>query len=401
MVRECFVGRTISLRAITWGCLLLVAPGMAYSQPVSSRDSMGVRIVENRDPVGLSANLRLGAAPSLRLGRSEGGGSGELVPSILRRRVAQLSDGRWIVTDPNRIQVFARNGTPVAIWGRKGSGPGEYEEIAPSLCILPGDTIQVEDNRLRRVTRLAPDGRVVATHSTADARSIGECVLPRGERLFGKTVTGAGESGTRLPVEIHRAAVDGRNSVRLGVLFHDPYSGSMLGQADAAVMQWGDLLVVAHGRKAEVRLHDAATEALRRVIRTGTVMAPVTKADIDRAVSQLAPPGGRPPEDMVRRIREQSPPAWPAYARAELDRAAGGLWLQDGGAWPGRSPNWTLYDLATGAAAGRLALPARFAVRDPDETVVGFHGGRLVTQGWNDDGAWELRFYPILGLTGR
>jgi hypothetical protein len=54
------------------------------------------------------------------------------------------------------IAVFGRQGEFLALLGRRGQGPGEFERTLPPL-VGRGDSIIVFDQRLRRVTVFAPD----------------------------------------------------------------------------------------------------------------------------------------------------------------------------------------------------------------------------------------------------
>jgi hypothetical protein len=73
--------------------------------------------------------------------------------------VRELRDGRVLVLDTQerrvRIADFSRNA--IADFGRKGSGPGEYQ--APvGLFAMPGDSTAIFDGPSGRVLMFAPDG---------------------------------------------------------------------------------------------------------------------------------------------------------------------------------------------------------------------------------------------------
>lgn len=76
----------------------------------------------------------------------------------------RLSDGRLVVADvqERRIWVLDRSGDVHSRLGGQGDGPGEFRSIA-AIWNAGGDTIGVWDPRAPRITRLLPDGRVLAT----------------------------------------------------------------------------------------------------------------------------------------------------------------------------------------------------------------------------------------------
>ncbi|MGD2122777.1 MAG: 6-bladed beta-propeller [Gemmatimonadota bacterium] len=69
------------------------------------------------------------------------------------------SHGRVFVLDfqEQRIQVYSPEGVYERTIGRRGEGPGEFMG-GVSLLMGPGDTLLVQDNRLLRINRFAPDG---------------------------------------------------------------------------------------------------------------------------------------------------------------------------------------------------------------------------------------------------
>ena len=103
---------------------------------------------------------RLSAEPLLAIGRTDG------PPEELFSRIVgavRLPDGRYAVADGRelRITVYDPTGRLLSVFGREGSGPGEFRSIYGIWSI--GDTLSVWDERLQRITRFSPAGDVLRT----------------------------------------------------------------------------------------------------------------------------------------------------------------------------------------------------------------------------------------------
>jgi sugar lactone lactonase YvrE len=61
-------------------------------------------------------------------------------------------------TGNDRIQKFSPNGEPLAQWGSRGTGPGQFD-LPRSLAVDAAGFIYVADTFNRRVQKLAPDGK--------------------------------------------------------------------------------------------------------------------------------------------------------------------------------------------------------------------------------------------------
>jgi DNA-binding beta-propeller fold protein YncE len=79
--------------------------------------------------------------------------------------VAVAADGTLYVIDSlaDQIRVFDRAGTPVATWGERGTGPGQFQfrgsgNFWGDLALGPDDHLYVADTFNHRVQVLAPDG---------------------------------------------------------------------------------------------------------------------------------------------------------------------------------------------------------------------------------------------------
>jgi hypothetical protein len=76
----------------------------------------------------------------------------------------RLDNGNVIVVDNSdlELQVFDSTGAALATMGRKGKGPGEFQDISV-LARCGGDSTYVFDNTLRRLTVFGPRGTLSRT----------------------------------------------------------------------------------------------------------------------------------------------------------------------------------------------------------------------------------------------
>jgi hypothetical protein len=124
------------------------------------RDSGGVRIIENPALAADAPPLwTVAPEPRVDIGMLEGAEPYQLSQV---RGVVRLSDGRLVVANggSQELRFFDSTGTHLATAGRKGGGPGEFEQLG-SVMALPGDTVAAYDWNLRRISLFDSDGRFV------------------------------------------------------------------------------------------------------------------------------------------------------------------------------------------------------------------------------------------------
>ena len=125
-------------------------------------DSAGIQIVTVR---GLDVETlpiwSVDPVPAVDIGSADGGAGHDL---HWPRAAARLPGGGIIVanTGSNEIRVFDASGNFVRALGRKGAGPGEFENLSWTGW-LAGDTILGYDPPNRRLTVFTPDGEVART----------------------------------------------------------------------------------------------------------------------------------------------------------------------------------------------------------------------------------------------
>ena len=134
-------------------------PGDSKPGAAATRDSAGIRIVENAGPA-WSAGTRWTVvdSPLLDIGGKAGGPAYE-VDQV--RGPVRLADGRIAIANAstNDIRIYDPQGKHLHTSGRAGSGPGEYSMIG-GIWRGPGDSLVVDDILVRRITVLDHDGNI-------------------------------------------------------------------------------------------------------------------------------------------------------------------------------------------------------------------------------------------------
>lgn len=118
------------------------------------RDSLGVRMVENRSPGQLPTTV-VADEPIYRIGWEVGGPTFQDVTAG-----GLLSDAAAAVFEEgsHTLLVIAPDGSQMMQVGRDGEGPGEFR-YGQAVEVGPGDTIVVYDSRLRRLSTFERSGR--------------------------------------------------------------------------------------------------------------------------------------------------------------------------------------------------------------------------------------------------
>lgn len=360
-----------------------------------SRDSAGVRIVENATPAWKAGEeWRLSAEPTLEIGLTNGEAAyqfGQVSGAV------RLSDGTLVVADgqSSQLRFFDRSGRHVRTVGREGGGPGEFKNLNPLTAM--GDSLVVGDQINQRVTVFAPDGSLVravpleAPGSDGFLRPVGS--LRDGSLLVvsgGMSREGASNGVSRDSVTILRLPSGGAPRP-LGRFAGD----EMFTQGDGGAVMVSPR---AFGLSAEVvavpdGFFYGATDSYRigrydaegkllRLINMQREPRKVTPDDIERYKERrreaFAQSGRRA---QARQILERSlaamtfPETLPAYGEMRAD-PAGNLWVSDYQTTPDDPGKWTVFN-PEGRVLGTVATPARMRVLDI--------GQDYVLGSWTDD----------------
>ncbi|MBP6572524.1 MAG: hypothetical protein KA226_13960, partial [Gemmatimonadales bacterium] len=124
-----------------------------------ARDSGGVTILEH--PAGALERAPLIAFDSVPFAEVRGDSTSDDLSRVFAG--VALSDGGFAFFDPVRAGVWIVDsvGTLRRVIGRRGEGPGEFEEVESGVARGVDDTLAVTDRSTARVTILHPTGGVV------------------------------------------------------------------------------------------------------------------------------------------------------------------------------------------------------------------------------------------------
>jgi hypothetical protein len=161
-----FVGLTTSATRGVLAALALHAgahtgvaqqPSMPTVRPPGAAATQAPRRIDVPDAPSC-ATCTLELVPVARLGRE----SDSVTISFSSQTVARDSQGRFYaaVSDGDRIGVYGPDGRLVTVIGRKGQGPGEFQNI-DDVHVGPGDTLYVLE--ADRLSVFAPLGRFLRT----------------------------------------------------------------------------------------------------------------------------------------------------------------------------------------------------------------------------------------------
>lgn len=373
----------------------------------TSRDSLGILIVENQAPAHTGAPWTLNTVAVIDLGSQSADPHQEFSDFVSPVR---LTDGRLVVANggSNELRIFGPDGRWQKSVGRKGSGPGEFVQLG-WLDAGTGDTLRTYDWSLQRFSVFSSDGafqRAVSLRSTGERSSPrpvgvlgdGRLIVQRQTSVTPNSKPGVGRD--TVPLQVYDAT--GSLSDSLG-RFPGPEHLIKTGKSSVSVssLPFGkDLFVAVHESRLYVGTSDGPEilvkrpdGVIERIVRWRTAPVPVTPADIDAYITAFAegwPPGREETRDrFVRMLREAPFPKWkPSYA--------GLLVGPDGSIWvrrytdPDKSAPTTfeVFD-STGRWLGEVGMPAGYA---PTQIAPGFVVGT-----WNDaEDVPHVRVYRLV-----
>ena len=364
------------------GCRTSVSPPPG----MTTRDSLGILIVENRAPAETGASWILDTSSVIDIGSRSADPnqefSGFVIPVL-------LSDGRIVVANggTSELRFFGPDGRWMMTAGRRGAGPGEFENLG-WLDVGAGDTLRTYDWSLRRLSVFSANGAFVRPVSLLIG---GEVSSPRplGMLNDGRLVA---QSQNAVTIESKPGA--GRDTVPLFALDlvrgaadslgrfpgHEHLIHTGKGSVSAGSLPFGkDLHVLVHNSRVYVGTADGpellvlGTDGrVERVVRWTAASVPVTPADIEaytEAVSQDFGPGQEERRDRyLLRLKETPFPKWkPAYAGL-LAGPGGSIWVRRYSE-PDRSAptDFEVFD-STGRWLGGVRMPSGF---DPARITAG------------------------------
>jgi len=405
MSRRRRTGITTALAALLAAC---AGAGDRAAETVV-RDSAGIEIVENGPGSWSEGNgWRIGAEPVVDIGVLDGEPEYQLFQVRDARR---LADGRIVIANSGtgELRFYDADGQHLRTVGRKGGGPGEFEQMG-WMRLYRGDSLLVYDfnqarvsvfdgeGRFARSFRLQPPGEsgfVLGLDVFADGN-----VLARAPRLFAGDLSDGymrrdevyhvySSAGTfvdsigSFPGTEQFIQTGGDGQRRFVSIMTLPF-----GKSSSAVAH-GDRFVFGSADTYEIA-ERGADGRLVRLIRRAWAAPPVTDEALARLLAQRV---AEAPNDEARRRIEESyadlptPETMPAYRDLEID-AGGNLWVRDFEPNDEAPQPWSVFTPA-GHLLGTLMLPAGFGVTQiGDDFVLG---------AWRDDLDVEhVRSYALI-----
>ncbi len=307
--------------------------------PTQTRDSAGIRIIENeRPPDGSRLPWSIGPEPVVSIGAVEGE-----EPYLLDAAMdaTRLSDGRIVILNggTNELRVFDASGVHLESWGGRGEGPGEFRSLW-RVEPWPGDSIiawyaprlgvsifDAQGNYGRSFT-LAHNGAVTPMQSfrpeyATRGGSILAIHMPEDADTIVAQLRGAeGELrssfGTHPGLEPY-VLRDGERSMLYWKIFgREPVWAT-----------WGDLVVVGHTGTYELRAF-RLDGSLARIVRRANVPRATTEDDVEAYIERQVSYSTLTPAAESRRRYESVPVAehLPAFESVRSD-AVSHIWVAE------------------------------------------------------------------------
>ncbi|MGE0354800.1 MAG: 6-bladed beta-propeller [Gemmatimonadales bacterium] len=357
---------------MTRRCLLLARIAISSLSVVAA---LGCRRADSREPLDVTTlAVDLSSAPRMELNEGQpvcGTGTAVICPISDVVAAAVEPGGRVVLANQRGLIVrFGTGGAEVDTIGGLGNGPGEYRAIT-ALGIDSAGQLLAYDTRLRRLLTYDPEGRPVSTVNVVSPPPIvlGERIVQGGLWLFSVP---PGESGREVNASLylfHAATGTSARSagVRMMPLTSNERSLSPIPPLFSPQPVWGvaaDLTLLFSPGDSTVTMILPGGKKLR-LLAAGDA-TPVTKADLDRAVTTLLTP--RMPEPMreqfaaqVREARRMAPKSFPPIT-AILCGSDSSFWLR--GPTPPTASMVSWYRFTTGGRLlGGLRLPASWALQ--------------------------------------
>jgi hypothetical protein len=282
-------------------CPLLLSVPLAGCQhneppadPVSVRDSAGIRIVESAAPSGETAGWTLSATPALSIGEAEGSEE-----SLLYRAHSALvlDDGGILISNSgtHEVRLYRRDGSFSRSFGAEGEGPGEFGGFSSMrLYFFAADSLAVTDGANLRLNLFSTAGHfdrsISPTVVEGYARPAIWGVFADGEWLA-QMPKGSGSLGGNVGDRLEswfgflRYAPDGSHATRLADVPGRPRIVNSLGGGavhfpfvpltpDPAFSVVGNDLLLSQGAEPEVRRIDRDGR-VRSIVRWNQPRSPV------------------------------------------------------------------------------------------------------------------------------
>ncbi len=375
------VNRRVSAALLVSSLLCSLASGCggeAGGAAAVIRDSAGIRIVENPALAPNAPPLwTVEAEPRVDIGVLEGDEAYQLsqVGGAVR-----LSDGRIVVANggSQELRFFDATGEHLTTAGRKGGGPGEFEQLG-SVLALSGDTVAAYDWSVRRVSLFDAEGRFVRSFTLEFPAGMpfligrfadGSWLCNRGF-VFRPSGEGTRVVRDSMPLLVFDSTGALRDSIGR---FPGPewYVVSRTNSAMASSLPFGTntLVVIAghrfyagHSARYEITRY-AASGVPEEIIRLAWTPVAVTGGDIARHKADRLARADAGSRQSTERLYQDIPfpSTFPAFDDLKTD-PLGDLWVR-GVARPGdERRHWVVFG-PDGLALGPVETPPGLSVRE-------------------------------------
>ena len=364
----------------------------AAAQEARTRDSAGVRIIENSARKDAPVRFSLGDRPLMEVGGREFNRGDEFEHNQGYLRGVRLSQGGLAVIDVSRVHFFDPIGRRIRIVGR-GQGPQGFDYVT-SICGTHGDTLVLSDRGY--ISILDVRGDILRTVPRTDFGSAPfSFCLGDGTFVLEQSL---GDVGARRQQRITRLRTDGSVVNVIGTFPRSPLD--MVTMVGPAVVASGDGLYYGDPFTGEIRVYDPLG-TLQRIVRTADRGDSITSAEAERRMAMTIPNNVTPDEHKARMDRMRSrpyAPTWPVFFQLEVG-SDGTIWVQD---YPKASETpdaWTAID-STGRIVGRLVIPTvtEGTIR---RHVLSFGSDNVMLRRFNADRTSSIAIYPLVKLAGR
>ncbi len=360
----------------------------AQAQPPTSvrRDSGGATNVEVRNTRTGAPRLRLTERPSLVLGGERLNEAETFDARHPYLSAVELKGGTIVVNDLVSLKFFSRSGVLQRVVGRRGTGPGEFQQVR-EICRFTGDSLLVIDAASGRLTLWDSAGRHVATHERFAYVPSGACT-PRGTVIARSAGGAPGSRHGRSYAPFAEYRPDGTRLRSVGLLPAPQPSGPII--QDVHIATVGDGLWVGDPEAGElwIQQRPGVTSIIVRMLDPRSALTDDRwREEIEAMFPKTLARAQR--ERAVERVAKLRRPAFdPAFLDMRVD-PDGRTWIND---YRDRT-RWTVFD-ARGALLGQLLLSSTGGAASPLLAGV-FAGGRVVLLARSPDGFPELRIHAV------
>lgn len=358
----------------------------AQSPDVVVRDSGGVRIVEHRNVRRAAKRIRLKDPPSLILGGDRPADAETFDARQPYLSLVELKGGGFVVNDLTALKFFSRNGVLRRVVGRRGAGPGEFQQVR-EICVLRGDSLLVIDAATGRLSLWDSAGRHVATHSRFAFIPRGSCT-DRGSVIVRNGGTAAVTLRGSSYAQYDEYELDGTRIRGLGLLPFPQSRGPII--QDMQIVSMHEQLWIGDPQAGEVRTRKHPGE-VHTILRLLDPRPKISEQRWREEIGSMFPktlPKEKRDRAIERVLQLPRPVQDPAFLELRVD-PDGRCWMND---YRERA-RWTVFD-ARGGLIGELLLPEARGVPGPQLVGV-LAGGRVVILARTADGFPELRIHEV------